>query len=104
VSRTVFYCRCGARLDGASARADHRCRTDAPKPSVRRFPIYDLNPLGTRERESAAQGDHVFLCGHADPQALGDIEATNAANALLATRERWPTYPPQQLHAVEQRR
>ena len=32
VSRTAFYCRCGERLEGASARLSHRCPTGAAQP------------------------------------------------------------------------
>jgi hypothetical protein len=30
MSRTVFYCRCGARLEGSTARLYHRCQQTAP--------------------------------------------------------------------------
>jgi len=70
-------------------------------PAMKRFTIFDVDPLRTRERESAAAGEVVFLCGHANPQLLGEVESTNAANALLAARDRWPSYPVHQLYACE---
>ena len=32
MSRTVFYCRCGARLEGSSARLSHRCGVGTGQP------------------------------------------------------------------------
>lgn len=48
MSRTVFYCRCGARLEGASARLYHRC-----PPAARELEQPDPAPVRAEEARVA---------------------------------------------------
>ena len=56
MSRTVFYCRCGARLAGASERLNHRCE----KPHITRDETVSERDCPHRPD---ATGEYCQWCG-----------------------------------------
>lgn len=68
MSRTVFYCRCGARIEGSEARLYHRCQ-QTPPPEV----VSDTDV----ERDAEAEGD----------PSIRDLETTCAWCGLAHYKE-----------------
>lgn len=61
MSRTVFYCRCGARIVGSSERFEHHCESPRILPPL----SPELDPIADPREITTPQPETSCVCGHA---------------------------------------